>query len=66
MPSPWPWALHPALQVPINLGIGLGRKSSRRFDTVMDSYCRWRRETWWANEMGKQRSRFTAREQFRR
>jgi ER-bound oxygenase mpaB/B'/Rubber oxygenase, catalytic domain len=66
MPKPWPWALHPALQIPVNLGIGLGRKSSRRFDNVMDSYCRWRRETWWTNEMGKERSRFTAREQFRR
>jgi hypothetical protein len=66
MPNPWPWALHPALQIPVNLGLGLGRKSSRRVDAAMDRYSRWRRETWWTNEMGKQRSRFTAREEFRR
>jgi hypothetical protein len=66
MPNPWPWAFHPALQIPVNLAIGLGRKSSHRFDAAMDRYSRWRRETWWTNEMGKERSRFTAREQFRR
>jgi hypothetical protein len=66
MPRPWPWAFHPALQIPVNFGIGLGRKSSRRFDTVMDGCCRWRRETWWTNGMGQQRARFAAREQFRR
>jgi hypothetical protein len=36
MPNPWPWAFHPVLQIPVNLAIGLGRKSSRRFDAVMD------------------------------
>jgi hypothetical protein len=66
MPNPWPWALHPLLQIPFNLGVGLGRKSSRRFDTAMDRYCRWRREAWFANEMGTAHGRFAAREQFRR
>jgi hypothetical protein len=66
MPKPWPWALHPVAQIPINLGLGLGRKSSGRFDSAMDHYCRWRRETWFANEMGGDRGAFSAREQFRR
>jgi hypothetical protein len=66
MPWPWPWALHPVFQIPVNLGIGLARKSSRRVDNAMDTYSRWRREKWFANEMGQERSRFTAREQFRR
>jgi hypothetical protein len=66
MPKPWPWALHPLLQIPLNLGIGLGRRASSRFDAAMDKYARWRRETWWTNEMGKQRGKFAAREQFRR
>jgi hypothetical protein len=66
MPFPWPWALQPILQVPVNLAVGIGRKISPRFDSTMDRYCRWRRQTWWTNEMGVQKSRFAAREEFRR
>jgi hypothetical protein len=58
-------APHSLLQIPVNLGVGLGRKSSRRFDNTTDSHCRWRRDTWFANAMGEERSRFTAREQLR-
>jgi hypothetical protein len=35
-------------------------------DTLLDRYRRWRRETWWHNEMGDKRSHFQAAEQFRR
>lgn len=66
MPFAWPWALHPVLQAPVNLTLGLGRKANSRIDASMDRYWRWRRETWFANEMGAENSRFSAREQFRR
>lgn len=66
MPFAWPWALHPLLQAPGNLALGLARKSSRRLDAAGDRLARRRREAWFAREMGKQESRFAAREKFRR
>jgi hypothetical protein len=66
MPSPWPWALHPLAQVPVNLTAGTLARHSETAGGLLDRYQRWRRETWWRNEMGDKQSHFAAAEQFRR
>jgi ER-bound oxygenase mpaB/B'/Rubber oxygenase, catalytic domain len=66
MPNPWPWALLPLLQIPINLTIDLLAHRSARIARVQDRYARWRRNTWFRNEMGDRDAHFKAAEKFRR
>jgi hypothetical protein len=66
MPSPWPWALHPLGQAPVNFAAGTLARHSETADGLLDRYQRWRRETWWRNEMGDKQSHFKAAERFRR
>ncbi|MFC8694819.1 oxygenase MpaB family protein [Streptomyces parvus] len=66
MPFAWPWALHPLLQIPGNLAVGVARKMNSRVDSAVDRLARSRREAWFSREMDGQESRFSAREQFRR
>jgi hypothetical protein len=66
MPQPWPWALHPLVQFPVNfVASTLGRRS-RRVGHALERYQRWRRERWWQNEMGDRQAAFQAVEAFRR
>lgn len=64
--SPWPWALHPLLQFPANFAASTLARHNRRVADRLDRYQRWRRETWWRNEMGDKQSHFQAAESFRR
>ena len=66
MPNPWPWALHPLLQAPAVLLVDILRRHSPAVERLQDRYARWRRETWWRNEMGDKQSHFKPAEQFRR
>jgi hypothetical protein len=66
MPRPWPWALHPVAQAPVNFIASTLARHSNTADGLLDRYQRWRRETWWQNEMGDKQSHFSATEQFRR
>jgi hypothetical protein len=66
MPNPWPWALIPPLQIPINLTIDLLAHRSARIAHIQDRYARWRRNTWFRNEMGDRDAHFKAAETFRR
>jgi hypothetical protein len=66
MPNPWPWALHPLLQAPANLIVDTARRHSPAVERLQDRYARWRRETWWRNEMGDKQSHFKPAESFRR
>ncbi|MCW2625229.1 oxygenase MpaB family protein [Mycobacterium sp.] len=66
MPNPWPWALLPALQIPINLTIDLLAHASPRIARLQDRFARWRRNTWFRNEMGDRDAHFKAAETFRR
>jgi hypothetical protein len=66
MPSPWPWALHPLVQAPVNFTASTLARHNKTADGLLDRYQRWRRETWWRNEMGDKQSHFKAAEQFRR
>jgi ER-bound oxygenase mpaB/B'/Rubber oxygenase, catalytic domain len=66
MPNPWPWALLPPLQIPINLTIDLLAHASPRIAHLQDRYARWRRNTWFRNEMGDRDAHFKAAETFRR
>jgi hypothetical protein len=66
MPPPWPWALHPLAQAPLNFTVTTLARHSGTAETLLDRYQRWRRETWWHNEMGDRRSHFKPVEQFRR
>lgn len=66
MPQPWPWALHPLLQFPANFAASTLARRSRLAADQLDRYQRWRRETWWRNEMGDRQSHFRAAESFRR
>lgn len=66
MPFAWPWALLPLLQVPTNVLASLARRCGPLLADPLDRYARWRRESWWRNEMGEKKSRFHAVEQFRR
>jgi hypothetical protein len=66
LPSPWPWALHPLAQAPVNLTASTLARHSQTADRLLDRYQRRRRETWWRNEMGDKQSHFKAAEQFRR
>ncbi|KAA0080077.1 DUF2236 domain-containing protein [Mycolicibacterium sp. P9-64] len=66
MPNPWPWALFPVLQVPINLAVDLLAHRSERIERLQDRYARWRRNTWFRNEMGDREAHFQAAETFRR
>ncbi|MDT5097538.1 MAG: hypothetical protein QOC76_1275 [Mycobacterium sp.] len=66
MPNPWPWALLPLLQIPINLTIDLLAHASPRIAHFQDRFARWRRNTWFRNEMGDRDAHFKAAETFRR
>lgn len=66
MPNPWPWALIPPLQIPINLTIDLLAHRSARIAHLQDRFARWRRNTWFRNEMGDRDAHFKAAETFRR
>jgi hypothetical protein len=66
MPHPWPWALHPLLQFPANFAASTAARHNRVAAQQLDRYQRWRRETWWRNEMGDKQSHFQAAESFRR
>jgi hypothetical protein len=66
MPNPWPWALLPLLQIPINLTVDLLAHASPRIARLQDRFARWRRNTWFRNEMGDRDAHFKAAETFRR
>jgi hypothetical protein len=66
MPSAWPWVLHPLAQAPVNFTAGTLARHNSTAAALLDRYQRWRRETWWRNEMGDKQSHFKAAEQFRR
>lgn len=66
MPNPWPWALLPPLQIPINLTIDLLAHRSVRIARLQDRFAQWRRNTWFRNEMGDRDAHFKAAETFRR
>ncbi|MDT4912537.1 MAG: hypothetical protein QOC66_1665 [Pseudonocardiales bacterium] len=66
LPNPWPWALHPLLQAPAILVADTLRRHVRPIARGLDRYARWRRETWWRNEMGDKQSKFAPAEQLRR
>jgi hypothetical protein len=66
MPNPWPWALLPALQIPVNLTVDLLAHRSARIAVLQDRFARWRRNTWFRNEMGDRDAHFEATETFRR
>jgi hypothetical protein len=66
LPNPWPWALLPAIQVPFNLTIDLLARVLPPVAAGQDRYARWRRKTWFRNEMGEQDAKFNAVEKFRR
>jgi hypothetical protein len=59
-------ATHPLAQAPINLTAGTLARHNKAADALLDRHQRWRRETWWPNEMGDKQSHFKAAEQFRR
>jgi hypothetical protein len=66
LPNPWPWALHPVLQAPVILVADTLRRHIPPIARQVDRYARWRRETWWRNEMGDRQSKFAPAEQLRR
>ena len=66
MPRLWPWALHPLAQFPANFTASTLSRHSQAASDRLDRYQRWRRETWWRNEMGDKQSHFHAAEAFRR
>jgi hypothetical protein len=66
MPNPWPWALLPPLQIPMNLTVDLLAHASPRIAQLQDRFARWRRNTWFRNEMGDRDAHFKAAETFRR
>ena len=57
----------PALrQARHRLLVDILRRHSPAVERLQDRYARWRRETWWRNEMGDKQSHFKPAEQFRR
>ncbi|HEX2314072.1 MAG TPA: oxygenase MpaB family protein [Thermomonospora sp.] len=66
MPSPWPWALHPFLQWPVNFAATTLARHDPRAARLLDRYQRWRRQTWWRNGMGDTTPAYTAAETLRR
>jgi hypothetical protein len=66
MPNPWPWALVPPLQIPINLTVDLLAHWSVRIARLQDRFARRRRNTWFRNEMGEHDAHFKAVETFER
>jgi hypothetical protein len=66
LPNPWPWALHPLLQAPVIFVADTLRRHVPTIARQLDRYSRWRRETWWRNEMGDKQSKFAAAEPLRR
>jgi hypothetical protein len=66
MPNPWPWALLPLLQIPLNASLETLRPFVPAVARAQDAYARRRREQWWHNEMGERKSHFAPAEQFRR
>jgi hypothetical protein len=63
MPNPWPWALLPPLQIPINLTIDLLAHRSAHIARIQDRFAQWRRNTWFRNDRD---APFKAAETFRR
>jgi hypothetical protein len=59
-------APHPLAQAPVNFVAGTLARHSDSAGALLDRYQRWRRETWWHNEMGDKQSHFKPAEQFRR
>jgi len=66
MPNAWPWALHPLAQFPVIFGLETIRRLVPGAERAADRYARWRRETWYRNEMGDTPARFEAPAAFRR
>jgi hypothetical protein len=66
MPQPWPWALHPLVQFPANFAASTLGRHSRHAGQAFERYQRWRRQSWWRNEMGDRQAAFQAAEAFRR
>ena len=66
MPNPWPWALHPLLRAPGIFVVDTLRRHVPPIAAQVDRYARWRRNTWWLNEMGDKESKFTPAEKLRR
>ncbi len=66
MPAPWPWALHPLLQLPVIGTLETARRLVPLLGDVADRYQRWRRETWYRNETGGAKAEFRPVEEFRR
>jgi hypothetical protein len=56
----------PPLQIPINLTIDLLAHRSARISRLQDRFARWRRNTWFRNEMGDRDAHFKAADTFRR
>ena len=65
MPQPSPWALHPLPQFPANFAASTAARHNGLAAEQLDGYQRWRRETWWHNEMGDT-NYFRGAESFRR
>jgi hypothetical protein len=66
MPAPWPWAIHPLVQLPVIGTLETVRRLVPPLGDVADRYQRWRRETWYRNETGGRQAEFKPVEEFRR
>jgi len=66
MPGPWPWAIHPLVQLPVIGTLETARRLVPPLGDVADRYQRWRRETWYRNETGGAKAEFKPVEEFRR
>jgi hypothetical protein len=56
----------PTAEAPVILVADTLRHHIPAIARQVDRYARWRRETWWRNEMGDQQSKFAPAEQLRR
>ena len=65
IPNPWPWALVPPLQIPMNLTVDPLAHASPRIARLQDRFAGWRRNTWFRNEMGDRDAHLKAAETFR-
>jgi hypothetical protein len=59
-------ALLPPLQIPINPTVDLLAHRGTHIARLQDRFARWRRNTWFRNEMGDSDAHFKAAETFRR
>jgi hypothetical protein len=66
MPQPWPWALHPLAQFPANFVASTLARRIRPVGRALERFQRWRRRSWWRNEMGDRQAAFQAADTFRR